>query len=134
MLNPSKAGETESDHTVTRQIERSRRMGFGGLIVVNAFAFVATDPRDMKRAADPVGPENDSYILGAAMEATESGGKVIVAWGKDGAFRSRATDICRLMEERDIPLWVLQVNGDGQPGHPLYIGYDVEPVLWKGSK
>jgi hypothetical protein len=65
---------------------------------------------------------------------TAGGGKVIVAWGKDGAFRGRAVEICRLMDEHDIPLWALRVNKDGQPGHPLYIGYDVQPVLWKGSK
>jgi hypothetical protein len=52
------------------------------------------------------------------VDAVEGGGKVIVAWGKgkDGAFRGRA-------------VWALRVNKDGQPGHPLYIGYDVQPVL-----
>jgi hypothetical protein len=135
MLNPSKAaeGENESDPTVTRQIERARLLDCGGLIVVNAFAFVATDPRDMKRAADPVGPENDLYLLGAATDALLSGGKVIVAWGKDGRYRSRSDDICRFMEKRGVPLWALRVNEDGSPGHPLYIPYATEPFLWKAA-
>jgi hypothetical protein len=29
-----------------------------------------------------------------------------------------------------VPLWHLGLTKAGAPKHPLYIGYDVQPVLW----
>jgi hypothetical protein len=35
---------------------------YPAVIVTNLFAFRATDPRQIKAVADPVGPENDRWI------------------------------------------------------------------------
>jgi hypothetical protein len=59
-LNPSTADARHDDPTVRRCINFAKRWGFGGLIMLNAFAFRAADPREMMAAADPVGPDNDS--------------------------------------------------------------------------
>ena len=50
LLNPSKAAEIENDPTIVRQSRRAKRLGFGRLVVINAYAFIATDPADMKKA------------------------------------------------------------------------------------
>src|SRR4051812_1134607 len=71
MLNPSKAGEIDNDPTVARQITRAQMLGMGGLIVTNIFAYVATDPKDMKAAVEPVGPENNMYLLANAKAAVD---------------------------------------------------------------
>lgn len=128
MLNPSKAGEIESDPTVTRQIERTKRLGCGGLLVTNAFDLVATDPKEMKRHPEPLSNQADAAILAAAERATKSGGMVIVAWGHNAAHRGRDGVLLDMLV--GIPLYSLAVTKGGFPGHPLYLGYDVQPVRY----
>ena len=65
-LNPSTADEQEDDPTVRRCIGFARNWNFGGLILVNLFAYRSTDPADLLRVDDPVGPGNDKHILASA--------------------------------------------------------------------
>ncbi len=132
MLNPSKAGELESDPTVTRQIERAVRLGCGSLIVVNAFDVVATDPRDMKRHPKPNSDQNDGEIALACALAVAKGGIVIAAWGSHAAHRGRHAELLALL--RNIPLQAVALTKDGYPGHPLYISYDVAPFPYPEAK
>ena len=53
-LNPSTADETLDDPTIRRCIDFAKRWGYGGLVMANLFAYRATDPAVMKRAAEPV--------------------------------------------------------------------------------
>lgn len=124
MLNPSKAGAVESDPTVSRQIIRAKMLGFDGLIVANAFALVSTDWRQLKIVADPVGPENDSWILSAARESS----MIICAWGHHGNLNGRAAEVLELLAEFD--LYYLKLT-NGNPWHPLYLPYMLEPTKWK---
>lgn len=130
MLNPSLAGAlpTESDPTVTRQIERAKRLGCGGLLVTNAFDLIATDPRDMKRHPQPCSLENDRHVLEAANRAVDSGGIVIAAWGSHAKHRGRDLQMLSLLN--GIRLKAVALNKDGSCGHPLYVGYDVAPFDW----
>ena len=66
LLNASSADEATNDPTSERCERRTRRWGFGGLIVTNLFALCATDPAGLRRVADPIGPENDAAILETA--------------------------------------------------------------------
>ena len=58
MLNPSKATEIQNDPTVERCERRARRLGFGALRVMNIFAWRETDPKRLRAAAHPIGPDN----------------------------------------------------------------------------
>jgi hypothetical protein len=71
MLNPSIADATINDPTIRRCIGFAIEMGCGSLEVVNLFAFRATDPKAMKQADDPIGPENDRYLIEAAQCAAQ---------------------------------------------------------------
>lgn len=122
LLNPSTADETVDDPTLRRAIAFSKREGFGGLIFTNLFAFRATDPKDMKAAADPIGPGNDEVILCEAIAA----GTVICAWGSHGSFRGRASQVVRMLTDqllapRKPRLLCLGKTRSGQPKHPLYL-------------
>ena len=75
MLNPSTATEVQNDPTVERCERRARALGFGGFRVTNIFAWRDTDPRKMRAALDPIGPDNDAAIL----EACAWGDQVIAA-------------------------------------------------------
>lgn len=127
MLNPSTADAEIDDPTLRRITGFSRRMGFGRLIVVNLYAFRATEPRDLWRATDPVGPDNDEHLRDAL-----TGHEVVVAWGA----HARPDRIARFLQiHRDAPgagrLHALTVTGSGQPGHPLYVRSDRTPAPWE---
>lgn len=133
MLNPSTADHMKNDPTVTRVCERARRQGFGGVLVLNAFAWRETDRLKMLQVEDPVGPLNDIFIL-AGLEFARAGGKVLVGWGNEGGHRGRSDEISRLLEASGVQAYCLKVCANGQPGHPLYVGYDAPMIPWPVSK
>lgn len=125
MLNPSTADEIQNDPTVERCERRAREWAYGGLIVVNLFAFRATDPQVMLAEPDPVGPENLLHIERAAAECDIA----ICGWGVHGSHRSQgATVVAHL--QRVIPgkVHYLRLNKDGSPAHPLYLPYRLVPM------
>jgi hypothetical protein len=124
MLNPSTAGEVVNDPTVERGERRARMLGYDGLLVANIFAYRATDPAALKTATDPVGPENDLHIITAANRAA----LIVCAWGAHGKLRGRAGAVLGLLD--GYPLHYLKLTKDGEPSHPLYLPYNLEPQLW----
>lgn len=62
MLNPSTADHKEDDATIRRCINFSKGFGYGGMIVVNLFAFRAKDKSELKRNKFITGPNNDFFI------------------------------------------------------------------------
>ncbi|CUH16257.1 hypothetical protein JSE7799_00349 [Jannaschia seosinensis] len=127
MLNPSTATEIANDPTVERCERRARALGFGAFRVTNIFAWRATDPKDMRAAADPVGgPANDAAIRDAALWADLT----VCAWGTHGAHLGRGEEVARLLRATDRPLATLGLSKGGHPKHPLYIGYAVQPEPW----
>ncbi|WP_296540155.1 DUF1643 domain-containing protein [Rhizorhabdus sp.] len=131
MLNPSTATHEALDNTVSGLIKRARVWGLGGVRVINLFAFRATEPADMKRAKDPVGPENDRCTLEILREAKADGDRVVCAWGAHGKHKGRDKAALGLAAGVGIQLHAFQINDDGSPKHPLYIAHEVEPQLWR---
>jgi hypothetical protein len=126
MLNPSTATEVQNDPTVERCERRARALGYGAFRVTNIFAFRATDPKVMRAEADPVGPDNDAAIL----ESTGWANAIVCAWGNHGLHLGRGDQVASLLRKTGAPLFHLGLTGQGQPKHPLYIGYDQQPGLW----
>lgn len=126
MLNPSTATEVQNDPTVERCERRARALGLGAFRVVNIFAWRATDPREMRGAADPVGPGNDAAILEGAAWAD----RIVCAWGTHGAHLERGAAVEAMLRGTGRDLAVLGLTRGGHPQHPLYIGYDRQPVPW----
>lgn len=119
MLNPSTADAERDDPTIRRCIGFARAWGFGGVEVVNLFAWRATLPRQLAAAKDPVGRHNDAAIL----EAVARSRAVIAAWGVHGALRGRDAQVARLLAA--TRLRCLGVTRDGAPRHPLYVAAKV---------
>jgi hypothetical protein len=69
-LNPSTADELRDDPTIRRCIRFAKDWGFDGLYMLNAFGFRETDPKEMKRATDPIGPENIYWISKIGKQST----------------------------------------------------------------
>ena len=123
MLNPSTADENVNDPTIERCIRRAIKLGYGGIEVVNLFAFRATDPKELRTIIDPIGDENDKYILDSARNA----GIVVIAWGNHGSLRMRWRAVTRMLWVAGIPMYHLGMSKQNHPKHPLYVRYDVEP-------
>lgn len=126
MLNPSKADEIRNDPTVERCEQRARRLGFGAFQVTNIFAWRDTDPRMLRRAAEPVGPQNDQVLTDAAAEADQ----VIAAWGVHGVHLGRGPAVRQLLASAGCDLYHLGLSREGHPRHPLYLPYARQPERW----
>lgn len=135
MLNPSTADATTDDPTIRRCIGFTRRWNLAGLVVVNLFAYRATNPRELYDCAgagvDPVGPENDDAIHDAAV-----GSRVVVAaWGAHGSLYGRDRDVIDMLAASPVRLTALDVTNDGAPKHPLsrgkgFIPNETVPTPW----
>lgn len=130
MLNPSTASELANDPTVERCERRARMMGFGGISVVNLFAFRATDPRDLKAAKAPIGPDNDAIVLETCAEA----GMIIAGWGAHGGHLNRSTEMRTALAKAGHMLHHLGQTKAGEPRHPLYVAYRQLPESWTSCR
>lgn len=123
LLNPA-TGDTEQRRrpTLQRCISWSRVLGHTGLVIVNLFAFRATNPQDLRDAPDPVGPVNDE----ALRVMTAAGAQTIAAWGAHGRLGGRSSQVKPLL---DTPM-CLGTTKDGEPRHPLYVSRNTHLVPW----
>lgn len=116
MLNPSTADATKNDPTIRRAMSFAEQFGFGRFEAVNLFAYRATDSSTLARVRNPVGRDNDSFIL----ESIDRCDECFVAWGNHGALRERSRVVLDLIPATTI-LNCLGVNKSGEPKHPLYL-------------
>lgn len=129
MLNPSVADAEVDDPTIRRCMVFTQRLGYDALVVVNLFAYRATDPRKLVEigAETAVGPENREWIRTACRQAK----CIIVAWG---ALREPLKSASRIMaqsiREDGYALKCLGKTKDGQPRHPLYLKADAPLIDW----
>lgn len=126
-LNPSTADAERNDPTIRRCIGFARDWGYGGVWVLNLFAFRATYPEDLKAARDPVGPRNDGWLRRVAGQSA----RIVACWGNDGAFMGRSARVRAMLGDR---LDVIRMNASGQPAHPLYLPKRLRPVDWPCGK
>lgn len=127
MLNPSTADAEKDDPTIRRCIWFAEQNGCPDLTVVNLYALRSTDPMELMKHPDPVGPENKKYLF----SAIESHDVLIAAWGQHPA--ARMSDLAsELLTVED--LMCLGVTKHGYPKHPLYIRKDQPLVKFSGSR
>ena len=117
MLNPSLADAMRLDPTLTRCFGFSKAWKCGGMVVVNLFGVVSPYPKVLLEHPDPVGPENNDWILAAAKEAHT----FVVGWGAFPRAHDRATWLMSELKSMGVTPWCLGVTKHGHPRHPLYI-------------
>lgn len=121
-LNPSYANEFKNDPTITRGIVRADRNGFGGFLMANLYAYVSTDPKALLNNRYSVGELTDYYIKQMVILSDRQ----LCGWGSFKPVSQRAPDVLLMLKEP----YCLGINADGQPKHPLYVGYDVPMVRY----
>lgn len=127
MLNPSTADAKVDDPTIRRCIGFAKAWGMSALHVVNLYAWRATDPKALRIAPDPVGPENNRHLTSHAQEAARFGWPLVAAWGVNAAP-------IRVWEVLALPgmsaLSALGVTREGHPRHPLYLPTNATLAPW----
>ena len=118
-LNPSTADATRDDPTVRRCVDFARRWGYGGLSIGNLFAYRTSHPRQLMTAEDPVGPDNDDWLLRLNAQAQLT----VAAWGDNGTYRGRHHAVIRMFPR----LYCLKMSSQGNPRHPLYLAANLQP-------
>lgn len=132
MQNPSTADAVDDDPTIRKCIGFAERAGFGGIVVMNVFAYRATDERELLKVDDPIGPKNWDYLIGAT--SIRFGSRVVAAWGnqfgpkKKSRFRTGYCHAAAACVQQGA--YCLGTNKDGNPKHPLFVPYSAAMVKW----
>jgi len=120
-LNPSTADANQDDPTIRKCIAYAKAWHYKKLIMVNLFAWRATDPNALLLAKQPVGRLNDKHLD----EAVLASALVVACWGEYGAILSRSDELRARYPRR---LMCLRTNQSGEPTHPLYLPATLKPV------
>lgn len=125
MLNPSTADATLDDPTIRRCRNFAKTWACNGIAVANLYALRATNPADLWKHADPVGPDNDWRLRAIAQEYTD----IVCAWGAN-AKPERVAAVANILTAAGGRLWCLGTTKDGHPRHPLYVRGDQALLPW----
>lgn len=137
-LNPSTADEQKDDNTLRRCKGFALRFGYGGMIMVNLFAWRDTDRSVLRRLKNPIGEDGtcfspcgrrfQNYNDLAIFNAVRQAGITIAAWGNDGRILYRAAKVKIMLRDFGQSLHCLKITAGGNPQHPLYLKSDLKPI------
>lgn len=129
MLNPSIADGSQDDPTIRKCVGFADRLGYGSISVVNLFAYRATNPKELITAKEPKGPGNN-YVIKNVCGAADM---VIAAWGVHGGYLNRDIEVMKLLSNIEKPIYCLGTTQNGSPKHPLYVPYEIKPIIYEWS-
>ena len=117
-LNPSTATASSDDATIRKCMTLARNWGFSGMTMANLFAIRCRYPHILSTHQDPVGSDNDRFLLPAIEQAHTA----VAMWGNHGLksyglSARRDQDILALRDDWQC----VGITKRGAPRHPLYI-------------
>lgn len=110
-LNPSTADATKDDPTIKRVCKIARHNGFGGIYMVNCFAFITAYPEQLQFGKQDY---NNSWITSLSCDCDE----IVFAWGSFDVVKEHGRD--KELQRMFPNAKALHINKDGSPKHPLY--------------
>lgn len=118
-LNPSTANGIDDDRTITNLTELLKSLGYGGLYMLNLFAFISTDPDKLRECPDPI-KDNDLYLKAVSGQCKD----IIFAWGAFKQAEYRAQKVSKMFPDA----LCFGKSAKGKPIHPL------AATVWMKSK
>lgn len=126
LLNPSTADDERNDPTSRRVQGFTVDIGWSRFIITNPFAYRTSKPKDLWEADDElidiVGPNN---VL-VREQLMRNAGMVICGWGAE-LDDAEQRSIFAQYKRWGVQPHALKLNGDGSPGHPLYLPKTLRP-------
>lgn len=109
-LNPSKADAEDDDATISALRRLLEPLHYGGVYMTNLFAYISTNPDDLRSTPNPVGDNDDwlDIIRGKCQH-------VVFAWGSFKQAKYRADKIIYKFPDA----YVFGKTAKGHPLHPL---------------
>ena len=89
----------------------------------NIFAYRSTDPKNLKITNNPIGIDNNFWLIKLHFEASLT----IGAWGNHGKYLDRGQEVINLINN----LYCLRITKEGHPSHPLYLPGNLKPIIFK---
>lgn len=130
-INPSTADANVDDATVRKWIGFCKRWGASRFIVGNAFAYRATDVRELAKAEDPHGPDIGDHITAIIEEADI----LVPCWGNTTKVPPKLQEFFDVLIDALVssekPVKCFGLTKAGDPMHPLMLGYSTPLVPWQ---
>jgi hypothetical protein len=135
MLNPSQADENKNDPTIEKLIKYASAWGFQWLSVVNVYALIETDSKELRRFlakydTECVGDHNLAFLENELGNAD----KVVCGWGNEGVKRNDVIHALLGPNGLNKRAWCFKKSLTGTPVHPLYqrdaaelVPYELDP-------
>lgn len=129
MLNPSTADGRNDDPTLRSCVRLAAALGYGGVVILNLFAWRATDPADLPvdllRARGP-------YNRRAVRAELRRRGVVVCAWGAGTAAARGSPSMMSEVARHRRRVYCFGLTKAGCPRHPLYVRSDKElEIYWE---
>ncbi len=143
-LNPSQADGEKDDPTIRREMGFSYNWGYGGLLKVNLFGRITTNPQKLFSCSDPVGEKNEAHwereiervrVQGERLMRTTRylyTPNVLCAWGARGGYMDQDKMALRWLEARGVNLLCLGTTRGNFPKHPLYLPKNTRVSQYRG--
>lgn len=130
-VNPSKADGTRDDASTRKFNGFGLRNGCRRYVLANPFAYRATAVKELARVIDPMGPENNSYLLRLIEEVDV----IVPCWGDRGKIPKQLwanlNHLRALVLHSGKPVKIFGLTKSCDPMHPLMLGYATPMIDWK---
>ena len=130
--NPSVAGETRNDLTITKETKWAGIWGYAEMWMLNLRAAVGTDPKSLEGLHDSIGEYNDLWIAECAKYAD----RIVCAYGDLGKLgnRARVVEEALLIAEHGNKMVCFGLTNAGLPKHPSRIAYSTPLRTYGGCR
>lgn len=118
MLNPSVADVLKMDRTIMNVMNYLiDSEEYGGLVVVNLFAYVSTDPKMLKHRDDDLEAKNNEYLD----DTFDDSEIIIVAWTRDN-YKPRKREVKNKLQSYQDKIRCFEDASGTKPRHPRDLG------------
>lgn len=124
---PTYADAQVDDAIASRCVAFAAHQGFHDMKLASTFAWRCASPGVLAHIPDPVGPENDRWLL----QAAEPASKIIAIWGRDAQLHGRDALVLAMLRERGLTVHHLGLSKGRYPRHPLRVSKRAPIWRWE---